>query len=142
MSEPSTPRKIAFNLYPGEEAGDKLAADLLDETRLKERGRAMRAFLLTGAALANIDRRLPFLIAELATENITLRDIQRLIGSVIPDAFALDDALIRALMSKSGVLEEKVLAQGSSSTQEPSAEERAALTTRENSKKLFSDEDD
>jgi ATP/maltotriose-dependent transcriptional regulator MalT len=140
MSDSSTPRKIAFNLYPSEETGDKLAAALLDETRLKERGRAMRAFLLTGAALAVVDRRLPFLIAELATENITLQDIQRIISSVIPDAFAPDEALIRGVMARLGALESEVPAT-TAQAQDLSAEEKAAQTTRENSNKLFNDDE-
>lgn len=144
MSDSATPRKIAFNLYPAEETGDKLAAALLDETRLKERGRAMRAFLLTGAALAVIDRRLPFLIAELATENITLQDIQRIISSVIPDAFTPDEALIRGVMARLGALENEISVtpeQERPQVKELTAEEKAAQATRENSNKLFNDDE-
>lgn len=51
-----------------------------------ERGRFMRAMLVTGAAFAAIDKRLPLLISELLTENTTLDDINKVISSVIPDA--------------------------------------------------------
>lgn len=142
MSDKSVPRKIAFNLYPTEELGDKLAADLLDETRLKERGRAMRAFLLTGAALAAIDRRLPFLIAELATENITLQDIQHIISSVIPDAFIPDDAMLRTLLARLGTSAAALDTPGESPVQKMSEEKKAAEATRANSSMLFRDEED
>ena len=93
-------RKIAFNLYPLEEPGDKLASALLDETRLKERGRTMRAYLVAGAALAAVDRRLPNIIAELAEENITWKDLSRIISSVIPDSFSADQAIVQAKLSR------------------------------------------
>lgn len=138
MSDKSSPRKIAFNLYPDEQEGDKLASDLLDETRLKERGRAMRAFLLTGAALAAVDRRLPNLIAELATENITLQDIQRIISSVIPEAFTPDDAMMRAVLSRLG---QTTPAAGQDEPRAVAAPEDKNLEdTRQNSAKLFPDD--
>lgn len=139
MTDKSSPRKIAFNLYPDEQAGDKLAVDLLDETRLKERGRAMRAFLLTGAALASIDRRLPNLIAELATENVTLQDIQRIISSVIPDAFTSDDAVLRALLTRLG----PAASTGDSAQAEKPVpqENKNVADTRANSSKMFPDDE-
>lgn len=145
MSEPSIPRKIAFNLYPADEAGDKLAADLLDETRLKERGRAMRAFLLTGAALAAVDRRLPFLIAELASDTITLQEIQRIIQSVIPDAFGPDDATVRAVLARLGGAHLDLTASAPAAVApavpERSEEEIAREATRANSNRMFGDDD-
>jgi len=135
MSDKSSPRKIAFNLYPDEQEGDKLASALLDETRVKERGRAMRAFLLTGAALAAVDRRLPNLIAELASEHITLQDIQRIISSVIPDAFAPDDTMMRAVLARLGQPEAPAL-QEQTRTQ-PLAEDKNVTDTRNNSSNLF-----
>lgn len=135
MSDKSSPRKIAFNLYPDEQEGDKLASALLDETRVKERGRAMRAFLLTGAALAAVDRRLPNLIAELASEHITMQDIQRIISSVIPDAFAPDDTMMRAVLARLGQPEAPAL-QEQTRTQ-PLAEDKNVTDTRNNSSNLF-----
>lgn len=138
MTDKPTVRKIAFNLYPDDQSGDKLAVDLLDEMRLKERGRAMRAFMLTGAALAAVDRRLPNLIAELATENITLQDIQRIISSVIPDAFAPDDAVLRALLSRLGQAD--VSTSGNPQPEAPApAEGKNVTDTRANSSKMFPD---
>lgn len=139
MTDKSSPRKIAFNLYPDEQAGDRLAVDLLDETRLKERGRAMRAFMLTGAALAAIDRRLPNLIAELANENVKMRDIQRVISSVIPDAFTPDDAVLQAILTRLGpatitessVQTEKLVPQ----------EDKSVIDTRANSARMFPDDE-
>ncbi|ETC07990.1 plasmid partitioning/stability family protein, partial [Salmonella enterica] len=55
--------------------------------KLKERGRFMRAMLVTGARLQTIDNVLPLLISELLTENTTLDDINKVISSVIPGAF-------------------------------------------------------
>ncbi len=49
----------------------------------------MRAMLVTGAAFAAIDKRLPLLISELLTENTTLDDINKVISSVIPVLFRL-----------------------------------------------------
>ncbi|MDU6433569.1 MAG: plasmid partitioning/stability family protein [Pantoea sp.] len=139
MTDKSSPRKIAFNLYPDEQAGDRLAVDLLDETRLKERGRAMRAFLLTGAALASIDRRLPNLIAELATENVTLQDIQRIISSVIPDAFTPDDSVIRALLTRLGPA---AGATDSAQAEKPvHQEDKNVADTRANSSRMFPDDE-
>lgn len=135
MSDKSSPRKIAFNLYPDEQEGDKLASALLDETRVKERGRAMRAFLLTGAALAAVDRRLPNLIAELASEHITLQDIQRIISSVIPDAFAPDDTMMRAVLARLSQPEAPSL-QEETRTQ-PAEEDKNVTDTRNNSSNLF-----
>lgn len=100
MANSDITRKIAFNLYPADEPGDRLACTMIDEARLKERGRTMRSLLLTGAAFAAIDRRIPNLIAELATESITLCDIQRIISSVIPDAFPPDETLIQKVISR------------------------------------------
>ncbi|MGC6746906.1 plasmid partitioning/stability family protein [Escherichia coli] len=48
--------------------GDKIADELIANEKLKERGRFMRAMLVTGAAFAAIDKRLPLLISELLTE--------------------------------------------------------------------------
>lgn len=141
MSDETKPRKIAFNLYPEEHAGDRLASDLLDNIRLKERGRAMRAFLLTGAALAAIDPRLPNLIAELANEDVTLKDIQRIISSVIPDAFAPYDAMVRALLSRlmaPGVEGETPPVKAPDAT----PENKDLVETRNNALKMFQSDDD
>jgi len=137
MSDESKPRKIAFNLYPEEQAGDKLASDLLDNIRLKERGRAMRAFLLTGAAMAAIDPRLPNLISELATGDVTLQDIQRIISSVIPEAFAPDDAMVRAVLVR---LNHQRGEDDTSPPKTPEPADKSFQETRNNALKMFPDD--
>ena len=141
MANTDGARKIAFNLYPTEEIGDKLASDLLDETRLKERGRTMRAFLLTGAALAAIDRRIPNLIAELATKDITIRDIQRIISSVIPDAFSPDDAMVETILNRLGQSVTAEQRKGFKSEPTKSEEDINVIKTRSNSNSMFPDDD-
>ena len=63
----------------------------------------MRAMLVTGAAIAAIDKRLPFLISELLTENTTLDDINKVISSVIPGAFSVEKKLLELLEKQSGL---------------------------------------
>lgn len=53
--------------------------------------------LVTGAAFAAIDKRLPLLISELLTENTTLDDINKVISSVIPGAFSVEKKLLELL---------------------------------------------
>lgn len=135
MSESKSLRKVAFNLHPHDEPGDHVVAKLIDETRLKERGRTMRAFLVAGAALAVVDRRLPVLIAELTTENISLKDIKSIIQSVVPNAFESHEGKLDELLKKLG---EVILAESDKSqvTVKPS---NAVDKTRANSNKLFDD---
>lgn len=89
MSDENKSRRCSFELFPDERTGDKIADELIANEKLKERGRFMRAMLVTGAAFAAIDKRLPLLISELLTENTTLDDINKVISSVIPGAFRL-----------------------------------------------------
>ena len=72
MSDENKSRRCSFELFPDERTGDKIADELIANEKLKERGRFMRAMLVTGAAFAAIDKRLPLLISELLTENTTL----------------------------------------------------------------------
>ncbi|MFO6428346.1 plasmid partitioning/stability family protein [Escherichia coli] len=59
-------RKCSFYIYPERNAADRVAGTIPSRQKLpqKERGRAMRAMMLCGAALMKQDERLPFLIAE------------------------------------------------------------------------------
>ncbi|MFP1527045.1 plasmid partitioning/stability family protein [Escherichia coli] len=43
--------------FSDERTGDKIADELIANEKLKERGRFMRAMLVTGAAFAAIDKR-------------------------------------------------------------------------------------
>ncbi|MDU3077235.1 MAG: recombinase, partial [Mixta calida] len=89
--------------------------------------------------LAAIDRRLPNLIAELATENVTLQDIQRIISSVIPDAFTPDDSVIRALLTRLGPA---ASATDSAQAEKPvHQEDKNVADTRANSSRMFPDDE-
>jgi hypothetical protein len=57
-------RKCSFYIYPERNAADRVADSFLEKLPQKERGRAMRAMMLCGAALMKQDERLPFLISE------------------------------------------------------------------------------
>ena len=91
---------LNFSRMNGQE---KIADELIANEKLKERGRFMRAMLVTGAAFAAIDKRLPLLISELLTENTTLDDINKVISSVIPGAFSVEKKLLELLEKQSGL---------------------------------------
>ncbi len=101
MSDENKSRRCSFELFPDERTGDKIADELIANEKLKERGRFMRAMLVTGAAFAAIDKRLPLLISELLTENTTLDDINKVISSVIPGAFSVEKKLRQLCPSSS-----------------------------------------
>ena len=63
-------RKCSFYIYPERNAADRVADRFLEKLPQKERGRAMRAMMLCGAALMKQDERLPFLIAEFLTARL------------------------------------------------------------------------
>ncbi len=52
-------RKCSFYIYPERNAADRVADGFLEKLPQKERGRAMRAMMLCGAALMKQDERLP-----------------------------------------------------------------------------------
>ncbi|MDU5836265.1 MAG: plasmid partitioning/stability family protein [Pantoea sp.] len=131
-------------LYPEEKAGDRIALDFINEGMLKERGRIMRAMLLTGAAMMQANKKLPFMIAELFDENTTFTDIQRVIRSAIPEASAVDDDMLRDVLSRLGAMpaathEEKGGASAPAS--EPTQEERNQAEARRNASKMFGVDD-
>lgn len=103
MSDENKSRRCSFELFPDERTGDKIADELIANEKLNERGRFMRAMLVTGAAFAAIDKRLPLLISELLTENTTLDDINKVISSVIPGAFSVEKKLLELLEKQSGL---------------------------------------
>ncbi|WP_414137158.1 plasmid partitioning/stability family protein [Escherichia albertii] len=55
MGDENKSRRCSFELFPDERTGDKIADELIANEKLKERGRFMRAMLVTGAAFAAID---------------------------------------------------------------------------------------
>ncbi|MFP1464194.1 plasmid partitioning/stability family protein [Escherichia coli] len=96
MSDENKSRRCSFETFPDERTVG-LADELIANEKLKERGRFMRAMLVTGAAFAAIDKRLPLLISELLTENTTLDDINKVISSVMPGAFQTEKKLLELL---------------------------------------------
>lgn len=130
-------------LYPEEKAGDRIALDFINEGMLKERGRIMRAMLLTGAAMMQANKKLPFMIAELFDESTTFTDIQRVIRSAIPEASTVDDDVLRDVLLRLGAMpaasnEEKGSAPAPAS--EPTPEERNAAEARRNAQNMFGDD--
>lgn len=150
MSDKALPRKCTFNLFPAHGAGDKVACDLIDEVPLKERGRIMRAMLLTGAALMLQDKRLPDMIAAFLTENTTFADIQRLMGSVLPESQLAPDTVRTLLEHLQGTparvpnsqVGASVPSEAPVGAKRDEAAARDAEQTRRNSDALFNDEDD
>lgn len=97
-------KKIQFNLYPDEYEGDRVTLDAISDIRQKERGRAYRAFLLAGATLYKLDRRLPYLLAELLNDDTSLRDVQSVMSSVLPGSFNHDLSGLNELLSNLGAV--------------------------------------
>lgn len=130
-------------LYPDEKAGDRVALGFINEGMLKERGRIMRAMLLTGAAMMHANKKLPFMIAELFDENTSFTDIQRVIRSAIPEAFATDDAMIRDVLSRLNSAPIVPPGDGASApaASEPTQENSNAAEARRNASNMFGDDD-
>lgn len=135
-------------LYPDEKAGDRVALEFINEGMLKERGRIMRAMLLTGAALMQVNNKLPFMIAELFDENTTFTDIQRVISSAIPDAYALDDAMMRDVIARLNLVPAATpgeagsvsVAEVTPAAGEPTLKERNEAESRRNADDMFGDD--
>lgn len=139
MSNQSPPRKCVFNLFPAHSSGDKVACDLIDTIPLKERGRIMRAMLLTGAAFMLQDKRIPGMISEFLTDKTAISDIQRVISSVLPDAWSnTDEETMRDIVERLSM----VTRNGETQATITGTVDKAAQATRANSTKLFPDEDE
>lgn len=129
-------RKISFYLKPAQIPADKVASDIFDTLPRKERGKAMRAALLTGMALMKQEQRIPFLIAEFLDENTTINDIKKLIKSVLSKEDE-NNFEITPLQIK------KIMAMIESSSFEMSVNQNSCMdesnnnTTRNNAKNLF-----
>ncbi|MEZ0585523.1 plasmid partitioning/stability family protein [Erwinia sp. STN24] len=147
--EDSKAVKKTVLLYPDEKAGDRVVLNFINEGMLKERGRIMRAMLLTGAAMMQANKKLPFMIAELFDENTTFTDIQRVIRSAIPEAFGPDDAIMRDVFSRLNAAQAMPPAEGGSSpaadsppaASEPTQEARHLAEARRNAGNMFGDDD-
>lgn len=119
-------RKCNFYLNPENNEGDKIACDLLEQTPTKERGKIMRAMLVSGAALMAQDKRLAPLLADFVTEKTTISDIKRLFCSVLP-LFLTDE------VENNNVLNKKTLTEINKINLDINK-------TRENSNTLFPDD--
>lgn len=143
-------RKCSFYIYPDRNAADRVADGFLEKLPQKERGRAMRAMMLCGAALMKQDERLPFLIAEFLTEGTSMQDIQRIISSTLPQQDTGEMArLFEAFLQATGGASNTLPPTGGSRpennpavTPEPAAPEDKNLEeTRKNVQHLFPDDD-
>ena len=140
-------RKCLFYIHPDRNAADRVADTFLNKLPQKERGRAMRAMMLCGAALMKQDERLPFLIAEFLTDSTTLQDIQRIINSTLPQQDIGDvTRIIEALMQVAGGRTELGSSPVEVVSDTPPIAKRAVEDfnlneTRKNSQHLFPDDD-
>ena len=137
-------RKCSFYIYPERNAADRVADGFLEKLPQKERGRAMRAMMLCGAALMKQDERLPFLIAEFLTESTSMKDIQRIISSTLPPQDMNDmTRLLEAFLQASGGGNNTMALDNSPvAPPEPGAQEDKNLEeTRKNVQQMFPDDD-
>ena len=143
-------RKCAFYIYPERNAADRVADGFLEKLPQKERGRAMRAMMLCGAALMKQDERLPFLIAEFLTENTSMQDIQRIISSTLPQQDTGEMArLFEAFLQATGGGSHLLPPAGGATPENSSAlppepaepEDKNLEETRKNIQHLFPDDD-
>lgn len=136
-------RKCSFYIYPERNAADRVADRFLEKLPQKERGRAMRAMMLCGAALMKQDERLPFLIAEFLTDSTSMQDIQRIISSTLPQQENGEVVrLLEAFLQSAGNNAKAILPVVDSATQEISAPvDQNLLETRHNIKNLFPDDE-
>ncbi|WP_459515121.1 plasmid partitioning/stability family protein [Erwinia amylovora] len=140
-------RKCSFYIYPDRNAADRVADGLLEKLPQKERGRAMRAMMLCGAALMKQDERLPFLIAEFMTDRTSMQDIQRIISSTLPqqeqdDINRLAELLRQATGGNASAVQLLQLQPGSGGVAaETPAKDSNGEETRRNSQNMFPDND-
>lgn len=134
-------RKCSFYIYPERNAADNVAEGLLSRIPQKERGRAMRAMMLCGAALMKQDERLPYLISEFLTDTTSMNDIQKIISSTLPsttrddDVARLFDAFLAMRANDAGL----ALATGKTNEASPVTDEND-IETRRNSQSMFPDD--
>ncbi|EDT6879185.1 plasmid stability family protein [Salmonella enterica subsp. enterica] len=136
-------RKCSFYIYPERNAADRVADGFLEKLPQKERGRAMRAMMLCGAALMKQDERLPFLIAEFLTESTSMQDIQRIISSTLPqqdtgDMARLVEAFLQTVSPAGGATPDNSSAE---KTVPQAAEDKNLEVTRKNVQQMFPDDD-
>lgn len=129
-------RKCSFYIYPDRNAADRVADGFLEKIPQKERGRAMRAMMLCGAALMKQDERLPFLIAEFLTGSTSMQDIQRIISSTLPQQENSEMArLFGAFLQATTTMQDNV------NVEKPASEDKNLEETRKNIQHLFPDDE-
>lgn len=136
-------RKCSFYIYPERNAADRVADGFLEKLPQKERGRAMRAMMLCGAALMKQDERLPFLISEFLTESTSMQDIQRIISSTLPqqdtgDMARLVEAFLQTVAPPAGATPDNSSAE---KTVPQAPEDKNLEVTRKNVQQMFPDDD-
>lgn len=80
-----TRRKLTYYVHPDDYAGDKLLCDELNSLGKSEKSRLLRAATLAGFALYMQDKRIPYMLSELLSDNTSMDEIYTVISSVKPD---------------------------------------------------------
>ena len=80
-----TRRKLTYYVHPEDYAGDKLLCDELNSLGKSEKSRLLRAATLAGLALYKQDKRIPYMLSELLSDDTTMDEISKVISSVKPD---------------------------------------------------------
>lgn len=134
-------RKCSFYIYPERNAADNVAEGLLSRIPQKERGRAMRAMMLCGAALMKQDERLPYLISEFLTNTTSMNDIQKIISSTLPSETREDDVarLFDTLLAMRANGADLARVTGKGNEDNPATDENG-IETRRNGQSMFPDD--
>lgn len=75
-------RTITFKINPESNVADNVVSTTLDSVPQGERGRLSRAALAAGLALYRQDARLPFLLCELLTHDLSYTEIEQIVKSL------------------------------------------------------------
>lgn len=101
-----TRRKLTYYVHPDDYAGDKLLCDELNSLGKSEKSRLLRAATLAGLALYMQDKRIPYMLSELLSDNTSMDEIYTVISSVKPDvnqevrSYASIVSLLEQVLSK------------------------------------------
>ncbi|HBT1935235.1 MULTISPECIES: plasmid partitioning/stability family protein [Klebsiella pneumoniae complex] len=75
-------RTITFKINPDSNVADNVVSSTLDSVPQGERGRLSRAALAAGLALYRQDARLPFILCELLTHDLSYSEIEQILKSI------------------------------------------------------------
>lgn len=101
-----TRRKLTYYVHPDDYVGDKLLCDELNSLGKSEKSRLLRAATLAGLALYMQDKRIPYMLSELLSDNTSMDEIYTVISSVKPDvnqevrSYASIVSLLEQVLSK------------------------------------------